>query len=450
MSRPPRALTLMRLVAGALLVTGGGGASLGAQAKGPDAAIDRVVAVVGNSVITFTQVQEEYFARLREQGREPPTDEAEVTREMKALVDTLVDADLLFQQALRDTTVKVPPLEVSDAVDQNIRGIRKGFPSEEAFATELRKAGFLGIEDYRRWLSNRQYQDMMREQFKTRLQEKGLIDPIEPTEREVRAFYEANLGRLPRRPPTRTVRQIVIAPKPDSVAKARAKTLADSLVVALRGGADFEATAKRFSQDPGSAPQGGDLGWVRKGIMVREFERAAFALPVGTISEPVESAFGYHIIQVERIQPTERKIRHILLSAPIDTVGAARAHALADSVHALIVAGFSFDSLQGIYHDPSELREARALELAPPLQQAYIDVLTPADSGTLTPVFVLPVAAPYANKYAIVKVTAAAPAGPPPFDRMRETLRKRLAADNGLEHYMKELRQKAYIDKREL
>jgi len=434
----------------AALLGGGAAGTLSAQGPIPEAPIDRVVAVVGNSVITYTQVQEEYFARLREQGREPPTDDARITVELEALVDTLIDADLLFQQALRDTTVKVAPLEVSDAVDENVRNIRKGFPSETAFAAELRKAGFLGIDDYRRWLTDRQYKDMMRELFRRRLQERGQIDPIEPTEREVRAFYDANLDRLPRRPPTRSVRQIVIAPKPDTVAKMRAKALADSLVTALRDGADFAATAKRFSQDPVSAAQGGDLGWVRKGVMVREFERASFALTLGAISPPVESPFGYHIIQVERIQPTERKIRHILLSAPIDSAGAARAHALADSVRALIVAGVPFDSLQGIYHDPSELRDARALELGPPLQQVYIQMLTPADSGTLTPVFELPVGAPNANKYAIVKVTAAAPEGPPPFDRMRETLRKTLAERNGLEHYMKQLRQKAYIDKREL
>jgi hypothetical protein len=218
----------------------------------------------------------------------------------------------------------------------------------------------------------------------------------------------------------------------------------------LRDGADFAATAKRFSQDPGSASQGGDLNWVRPGVMVREFERAAFALPLGAISDPVESPFGYHIIQVERIQATERKIRHILLAAPIDSAGAVRARALADSVHALVVAGFSFDSLQGLYHDPAELRGERGVELAAPLGQSYIDVLTPADSGTITPVFELPVAAPFANKYAIVLVTAAAPEGPPPFDRMRETLRKVMAESNGLEHYMAQLRQKAYIDKREL
>ncbi len=441
-------------IAGALLALGALSAPAMAQDPGPGPAaaqpIDRVIAVVGRAALTYTQVQEEYYARLRNSNREPPTDSLVIAREMAMLVDTMIDAELLFQEALNDTTIKITPLEVTDAVDATMRQVRSQYPNETSFAAELRQAGFLGIEDYRRWLTDRQQQEMIRTAFKARLTERGLLDPIQPTEREVRAYYDAHLDQLPQRPPTRSIRQIVIAPRPDPVAKARARQLADSLVQELRAGADFATVAKRFSQDPGSAQQGGSLNWVRPGVMVREFERAAFALPLGTISDPVESVFGYHIIQVERIEATERKIRHILISAPIDSAGAAAARALADSVRALVVAGFSFDSLQGLYHDPAELRSERGVELAPPLPQPYITVLTPADSGDLTPVFELPVAMPFANKYALVMVDAAAPAGPPPFDRMREVLRQRLAADNGLEHYMAQLREKAYIDKRDL
>ncbi|MCA9762010.1 MAG: peptidylprolyl isomerase [Gemmatimonadetes bacterium] len=443
--RPRLAVTACGLV---LALGAGATRPLVAQGQGEEP-VDRVVAVVNNAAITFTQLQEEYYARLQQEGRPPPTDEAQLKREMRALVDTIVDDELLFQQAIRDTNIKVTPIEVNDAVDLVLRDARQPFPSEDAFQAELRKAGFLGIDDYRRWMNDRQYRELVKQRYIQLLAEKGLTDPIQPTESEVRAFYESNLDRLPRRPPTRSIRQIVIAPKPNPAEKAKARVLADSLVQALRAGADFQVVARRFSQDPGSAAQGGDLGWVRPGVMVREFERAAFALPRGTISDPVESPFGYHIIQVERIQPSERKIRHILLSAPIDSAGAAAARELADTVRALIVAGASFDSLQGIYHDPSETREGRALELDPQtVPAAYIDALTAADSGTLTPVTPLPVpgGGPLQSKYMIIKVFAAAPAGPPPFDRMREVLRARMAEANGREHYLEQLRQKAFID----
>jgi parvulin-like peptidyl-prolyl isomerase len=66
----------------------------------------------------------------------------------------------------------------------------------------------------------------------------------------------------------------------------------------LKGGADFGSLAKQYSKDPGSAQNGGDLGWFGKGMMVPEFENAAFGAPVGVVQEPIKTQFGYHIIKV--------------------------------------------------------------------------------------------------------------------------------------------------------
>ena len=85
----------------------------------------------------------------------------------------------------------------------------------------------------------------------------------------------------------------------DANAQAAAKVRADSIYNALKAGADFADLAKRLSQDPGSAPHGGQLSWIQKGQTIPDFERAAFALQPGEISEPVLSAVGYHIIKME-------------------------------------------------------------------------------------------------------------------------------------------------------
>src|SRR5688572_20804012 len=66
----------------------------------------------------------------------------------------------------------------------------------------------------------------------------------------------------------------------------------------LNHGSDFGELAREFSTDTGSGAKGGDLGWFGKGAMVAEFENAAFSLEIGEISEPIQSEFGYHIIQV--------------------------------------------------------------------------------------------------------------------------------------------------------
>lgn len=78
----------------------------------------------------------------------------------------------------------------------------------------------------------------------------------------------------------------------------KSESEAAAVVALLRNGSDFARLAREFSSDTGSGSQGGDLGWFGKGVMVSEFETAAFSQPVGEIGEPVQTQFGYHIIQV--------------------------------------------------------------------------------------------------------------------------------------------------------
>lgn len=126
------------------------------------------------------------------------------------------------------------------------------------------------------------------------------------TEEEIEARYEADKSRLTR-DEQRRARHILIQVAEDAseeeVAAARKK--AEGLVTRLRAGEDFATLAKEFSDDPGSAVEGGDLGLFGKGMMVPEFEAAAFTLAQDQISDPVRSPFGFHIIQVTEIQPAQ-------------------------------------------------------------------------------------------------------------------------------------------------
>ena len=78
-------------------------------------------------------------------------------------------------------------------------------------------------------------------------------------------------------------------------------------------GEAFDKLATEFSQDPGSAAKGGDLGFFAKGLMAKEFEEATFKLKVGEISKPVKTQFGYHLIKLEEIRGDERRARHVLI-----------------------------------------------------------------------------------------------------------------------------------------
>lgn len=80
-----------------------------------------------------------------------------------------------------------------------------------------------------------------------------------------------------------------------------AKTKIDAIAARLKNGEDFAKVATEVSEDPGSAKMGGDLGWFTRGRMVQEFEKAAFDLKAGQVSEPVKTFYGYHIIKAEKL-----------------------------------------------------------------------------------------------------------------------------------------------------
>jgi peptidyl-prolyl cis-trans isomerase D len=103
----------------------------------------------------------------------------------------------------------------------------------------------------------------------------------------------------------------------------------------IMGGADFAEVAKRESKDPGSKDRGGELGTFRKGQMVAAFDQAAFSLPVGQVSEPVQTQYGYHLIQVEERTGDQARARHILLPVEKAEASMSALDVRADSIHRL-------------------------------------------------------------------------------------------------------------------
>jgi parvulin-like peptidyl-prolyl isomerase len=216
----------------------------------------------------------------------------------------------------------------------------------------------------------------------------GKIKAVQPTEREMRDYFDAQKGQLGERPATVSFRNIVVAPKPSPEARERAHATADSIARELRHGADFATAAKRFSMDPASKEQGGELNWFRRGTMVPEFEQVAFSLKPGTISDPVETPFGFHIIQVQRVQPAEVQARHILIMPEITQENADSAKALAEQIRTELKNGGAFDSLQRLYHDPSEEKAADDVPVNQ-LPDEYRDGIGESDSSVVVPVFSL-------------------------------------------------------------
>src|SRR5256712_13167444 len=116
-----------------------------------DRSVDRIVAVVGTRPILASQVEEQ-LVLAQSQGQKVPEDSAGRDAARRQVLSQMVDEELLVQQAERDTTIKVTDQEVQDAVEQTVQNVRKQFTSIPEFQTQLRAAGFVSEEEWRRWL----------------------------------------------------------------------------------------------------------------------------------------------------------------------------------------------------------------------------------------------------------------------------------------------------------
>jgi peptidyl-prolyl cis-trans isomerase SurA len=436
---PARAALALVAALGPARAAGQGGASATARL------VDRIVAVVGTKPILASQLEEQ-LVLAQSQGAKIPSDSAGREAARRQLLAQLVDEELLVQQAERDTTIKVTDQEVQDAVEQTVQNVRKQFASIAEFQAQLRAAGFVSEEEWRRWLAEQQRRSILQQRLIEELKQKGKLRPIPPSEAEMREFWEANRAQQPKRPAAVSFRQIVIVPKPDSAAKARALQLAESLVVALRRGANFADVAKQYSADSASRSQGGELGWFRRGMMVKEFEDVAFRLRPGDISPVVETQFGYHIIQVERARPAEILARHVLIQPEIAAAQVALARRLADSVHDALAAGAPFDSLARTYGDPNEPKLAEALPVSQ-LPPEYLRAIGNDTVPGLKPVFEVGADTPR-PRFVVFELTKRLPEGELTFDEVKDRIRDALSQQLALKHYLDVLRRTTYVDVR--
>lgn len=423
-----------------VLATGRPPAAAGQQAPRP---LDRIVAVVGTRPILSSQIDEE-IVRFQAQGGQAPADSGGRARMRRQILDRMVEEELLVQQAQRDTTVKVTEQEVLDAVEQTYQNARKQFTSEVEFQNQLRAVGLGSVEEWRRQLADDQRRRILQDRLIENLRQRGKLRPIPPTDAQMRDFWETNRAQQPKRPATVSFRQIVIKPQPDSAAKARAYQLAESLLVELRHGADFAGVAKRFSADSASREQGGELGWFRRGVMFKQFEDAAFRLRPGEISAVVETPFGFHIIKLERAQPAEILARHVLIMPDVSPAQVEIARRLADSVHAALAGGASFDSLARRAADPEEPKlaeDAPITQLPPEYQQLLASDTTVGFKPVIT------VGAGAARpKFVVLDVTQRHTEGELAFEDVKLRIKDVLSNDLAIRHYIDQLRRQTYIN----
>lgn len=406
--------------------------------------IDRVVAIVGAQPLLWTDVLTAVNQR-RSQGMQLPTDSAGQATLARSVLSELVDEEILVQKA-KEMKLEVTDADVIGAADRQIKSVRAQFKSDEEYRTELRNAGLGTAEEYRKALIEQYRRQQLQQKAFAELRKRA--KPVNVTEEEITAAFERSRAALQKRPATVTFRQIIVPPKASPAAKAKAKARADSLLVEIKKGGDFEQIAKRESMDPGTKQLGGDLGWNRRGSgLVPEFEMVMFALRPGDVSPVIETAFGYHIIRVDRVQSAEVKARHILISPVIDSADVAAARVEADTVAAQWRRGVAYDSLVAKHHDATE--EKGVLQPFPrdSLPASYQAALTGAKTGDITSPFQLanPRGAP---KFAVIQVVTATEAGEYNQAEIRDQIRAQLADERSIRALLDDLRKQTYVSLR--
>ena len=406
-------------------------------------AYDRIVAVVGDQPILWTDVQEVLYQR-RAAGQAIPQDSAEFMRVVTQITNELVDEGVMVQKA-KEEKVEVTEDEVLRGVEQQVKRVRDSFKSEPEYREALRTAGFGTPDEYRRGLIEQAKRQALMQRVLSKMRQDGKVIPVAVTEQDVTAEFERSKASFPKRPATVTFRQIIVAPLASDSARARARAKAESLLVELRRGGNFEQIAKRESMDPGSKDNGGDLGWNRRGQMVPAFDRMMFALAPGQVSPIVETDFGFHIIRVDRVQPAEVKARHILIRPDVDSVDVRRAKARADTVATLWRAGASFDSLVTRFHDKDEQSVIPEPFPRTELPQSYQTAFSGKATNDITDPFPIEDKQRGVPKYTVAQVTAIAEEGDYTVADLRERIRDDLQERRSLRRFLDGLRGETYV-----
>ena len=254
-----------------------------AAPKPVPAELPEVIARVNGEAINKADFEKAVRNIEANAGRGVPPDQRDQV--YRSVLDQLIGYRLLIQET-RARKVTVPDAELDKRMEQ----IRSQFPSEDQFKQVLTQQG-VTLEQLRADTRN----DLM---VSSMLQTE-LAPKVAVTAAQVDEFYKNNPNQF-QQPERVRASHILIGfpPNADDAAKQKVRAQAADVLKQVKAGKDFAALAKQYSSDPGSAQQGGDLGFFQQGQMVPPFDKAAFSMKPGETSDLVETEFGVHIIRV--------------------------------------------------------------------------------------------------------------------------------------------------------
>jgi len=405
--------------------------------------VDRVVAVAGDSAILLSELQEQIY-RLRQQGEKIPQDPVARDSLVRSTLQDMIDRMLLVQRAEQEG-VTIGDDQVQQAVQSQFNRIRSGFQSDEAFRQAVERTG-QNMFQYRQMLQQQARQELLLSRFRQQLISDQGLPPAAVSDSDVRAYFDANSASA-RRPASISFERITIVPRPDSAAADSAIAVARKALDEIRSGTDFSVAAHRFSNDPGTRSQGGDMGWIRRSDVVPAFADVAWAAPPGRVVGPIGTRFGFHIIKVQNIRGGEREISQILIRPDIDSSDVRKARERADALADSLRSGADPTRLgreYGIRDQETHFEDIALTDVSSRFGDAYAKAIGQPESGQAIGPF--PVTGAFdLSEFVVLKITDFKPAGPYRFEDVKDQIRENLVRTKQFQEYVAQLRRRMYV-----
>ena len=398
---------------------------------------DRVIAVVGNEIITESdfQYQVQLYARQNQLSEINPM-------LVQQIFQSMLTNKIILAKAEQDSII-VTEDEVLKEMDSRVKGLIAQVGSverlEEVYGMNLPKIKNL-IKD-----------DLSKNIKIDRMRRKKFQGGIKITEQEVKEFYETYKDSLPDQSNEYEVAHIIMERKVSEPEKTAARNLALQILDSIKQGVDFSELAKRNSGDSLSAIQGGDLGYAGKGTFVKEFEEVVFNLKEGEVSDIVETQFGYHIIKLNEKSGDRVKSQHILIKYPKFESSDFETITFLKELKRRITSGeITFDSAAKLYSEDLSTNEKGGYIGKIPAQQ--FDSLTIEAFSALSPGEIsdpLRVGDDEKYGYEIYKLIAFYPEHKLNFKEDYETIKKYALSfkeNTEMEKWVEEMRKTIYVD----
>ena len=312
--------------------------------------VDQVMAVVGNNIILRSDIEKQYYQAVAQGEQESAM--------LKCYIfDQLLLQKLMVNQAAIDS---VTPTEdqVDSELDKRMRYYIKQIGSEEKLE-EYFHTTILQLKTEMR--------DIIRDQLTVQTMQSKISRDITATPNDVREYFNSiHPDSVPYMDAEMEVAQIVKKPPVSDEEKKRVKSELEDYRQKILAGGDFSVYAALYSQDNSTAKKGGELGFFERGMMVPEFEAAAFNLKPGEVSPVVESKFGFHILQLIERRGEQINVRHILLQPKISDNDHTRTVQSLDSLRNKIVMGsITFEAAAEKYSEDEDTRYNGGLMINP-------------------------------------------------------------------------------------